>query len=59
MPLETIIVLAVVFSLFGGFILIVGGASLWVALGERRPRRRSSALRPAAMRARRAMAARI
>lgn len=45
MPIETTIVVAGLFVMFGAFVLILGGVSLWVALGDRRDRRERAAVR--------------
>jgi uncharacterized protein involved in exopolysaccharide biosynthesis len=39
MPVETTITLIVLFALFGGFIAVLGGTSLWLAMDDRRNRK--------------------
>jgi hypothetical protein len=59
MPLATIIVLSAVFALFGGFIVIIGGTSLWVQLADLKTRRVAKAPLLSEVKRRHAMAARI
>jgi len=54
MTVSTLIVLAFVVGLFAAFMLALGGASIWVALGERRVRTAERQARTATPRSRRA-----